>query len=221
MDGNLIPFPHTNGAHGSNGSAEVRVVPYPARARVIVDHDDHVLDAWDQIVRLVPRVGELINVLLSPGILVDERDQTPPDEWLEAYWRLVEELISIRQGIDIATLKGDYGPDAPPIERYDDKLDDEIEVAQQELEWLIPVLEEMTAAIGTVQRCLAESRRGDAAEAIGELIGVTDLEDSRMSFGEMFRLWQSYRLDAHGNLVDDEGQIYAHLSEFEDDEDDA
>ena len=30
-----------------------------------------------------------------------------------------------------------------------------------------------------------------------------------------------YRLDAQGNLVDDEGQIYAHMSEFEDDEDDA
>ena len=221
MDGNLIPFPHTNGTHGSNGSAEVRVVPYPARARVIVEHDDHVLDAWDQIVRLVPRVEELIDVLQSLGSLVDERDQTPPDEWLEAYWRLVEELITVRRGIDVAALKRDYGPDAPPIERYDDKLDDEIEVAQQELEWLIPVLEEMTATIDTIQRCLAENRRGDAAEAIGELIGVTELEGSRVSFGELFRLWQSYRLDAQGNLVDDEGRIYAHLSEFEDDEDDA
>jgi hypothetical protein len=132
----------------------------------------------------------------------------------------VDELIRLRQGIDIAALKRDYGPDAPPIERYDDKLDDEIEVAQQELEWLIPVLEELNATIDTVQRCLAENRRGDAAETVGELIGVTDLEGSRLSFGELFRLWQSYRLDARGNLVDD-GQIYAHLSEFEDDEDDA
>src|SRR5215204_3698405 len=220
MDGNLIPLPHTNGTHGSNGSAEVRVVPYPARARVIVEHDDHVLDAWDQIVRLVPRVEELIDVLLSLGILVDERDQTPPDEWLEAYWRLVEELIRIRQGIDIAALGRDYGPDAPPIERYDDKLDDEIEVAQQELEWLLPVLEELTATVDLVRRYLREHRRDDAAEAIGELIGVTDLEGSRLSFGELFRLWQSYRLDAQGNLVDDEGQVYPHISEFEDDEED-
>jgi hypothetical protein len=83
------------------------------------------------------------------------------------------------------------------------------------------VLEEMTVTIDTVQRCLAENRRGDAAEAIGELIGVTELEGSRLSFGELFRLWQSYRLDAQGNLVDDEGQIYAHMSEFEDDEDGA
>ena len=45
MDGNLIPFPHANGTHGTHGSAGVRVVPYPARARVIVEHDDHTLDA--------------------------------------------------------------------------------------------------------------------------------------------------------------------------------
>ena len=218
MDGNLIPFPHTNGTHGSNGSAEVRVVPYPARARVIVEHDDHTLDAWDQVVRLVPRVEELIDLILSLGILVDERDQTPADEWLESYWRLVDELIRVRQGIDVAALKRDYGPGAPPIPRYDDKLDDEIEVAQQELEWLIPVLEEMAATVDLVQRCLAENRRHDAAEAIGELIGVTDLEGSRLSFGELFRLWQSYRLDAQGNLVDDEGQVYAHISEFEDED---
>ena len=61
MSDNLIPFPHTNGAHGSNGSAQVRVVPYPARARVVVEHDDHTLDAWDQVVRLVPRVEDLID----------------------------------------------------------------------------------------------------------------------------------------------------------------
>jgi hypothetical protein len=106
---------------------------------------------------------------------------------------------------------------APPIARYADKLDDEIEVAQQELAWLTPVLEEMTATIDVVQRCLRENRRRDAAEAIGELIGATDLEGSRLSFGELFRLWQSYRVDAQGNLVDDEGQVYAHISEFEDD----
>jgi thiamine pyrophosphate-dependent acetolactate synthase large subunit-like protein len=215
MSHNLIPFPHTN---GSNGSAQVRVVPYPARARVVVEHDDHTLDAWDQVVRLVPRVEELIDVILSLGILVDKRDQTPPDEWIESYWRLVNELIQIRHGIDVAALKRDYGPDALPIARYDDKLDDEIEVAQQELEWLIPVLEEMTATIDVVQRCLSENRRLDAAEAVGELIGVTDLEGSRLSFGELFRLWQSYRLDAQGNLVDDEGHIYAHISEFEDED---
>jgi hypothetical protein len=151
-------------------------------------------------------------------ILVDERDQTPPEEWIASYWRLVDELIRIRQGIDVAALKRDYGPDAPPIERYDDKLDDEIEVAQQELEWLIPVLEELTATIDLVQRCLRESRRHDAAEAIGELIGVTDLEGSRLSFGELFRLWQSDRVDAQGNLVDDEGEVYAHISEFEDED---
>jgi hypothetical protein len=215
MDENPIPLPHTN---SSNGSARVRVVPYPARARVIVEHDDHVLDAWDQVVRLVPRVEELVDVILSLGILVDERDQTAPEEWIESYWRLVDELITIRRGIDVAALKRDYGPGAPPIPRYDDKLDDEIEVAQQELDWLIPVLEEMTATIDLVQRYLREDRRHDAAEAIGELIGVTDLEGSRLSFGELFRLWQSYRLDAQGNLVDDEGQVYAHISEFEDED---
>ena len=216
MSDNLIPFPHTN---GSNGSSQVRVVPYPARARVVVEHADHPLDAWDQIVRLVPRVEDLIDVILSLGILVDEQEQTPPDEWIESYWQLVDELIRVRQGIDVAALKRDYGPGAPPIERYDDKLDDEIEVAHQELEWLIPVLEELTATIDLVQRCLREKRRHDAAEAIGELIGVTELEGSRLSFGELFRLWQSYRLDAQGNLLDNEGAVYAHISEFEDDED--
>jgi hypothetical protein len=212
MSDNLIPFPHTN---GSNGSAQVRVVPYPARARVLVEHDDHTLDAWDQIVRLVPRVEALIDVILSLGTLVDEQEQTPPDEWIESYWQLVDELIQTRQGIDVAALKRDYGPDAPPIPRYDDKLDDEIEVAQEELEWLIPVVEEITATVDLVQRCLRENRRHDAAEAIGELIGITDLEGSRLSFGELFRLWQSYRVDAQGNLIDDEGHVYAHISEFE------
>jgi hypothetical protein len=186
---------------------------------VVVEHDDHLLDAWDQVVRLVPRVEELIDSILSLGLLLEEQEQTPPDEWIESYWRLVDELLIVRQSIDVAALKRDYGPGAPPIPRYDDKLDDEIEVAHQELEWLIPVLEEMTATIDLVQRCLRENRRGDAAEAIGELIGVTDLEGSRLSFGELFRLWQSYRLDAQGNLIDDEGDIYAHLSEFEDEED--
>jgi hypothetical protein len=218
MSDTLIPFPHSN---GSNGSAQVRVVPYPAQARVIVEHDDHTLDAWDQVVRLVPRVEELIDIILSLGILVDERDKTSADEWIESYWRLVAELIRARQGIDVAALKRDYGPDAPPIPRYDDKLDDEIEVAQHELDWLIPALEEMTATIDLVQRCLRENRRHDAAEAVGELIGIAELEGSRLSFGELFRLWQSYRLDAEGNLIDDEGQVYAHISEFEDDEDDS
>src|SRR6187200_3226994 len=110
MDGNLIPFPHTNGTHSSNGSAQVRVVPYPARARVVVEHDDHTLDAWDQVVRLVPHVEELIDVIVSLGTLVDEQDQTTPDEWIESYWRFVDELIQTRQGIDVAALKRDYGP---------------------------------------------------------------------------------------------------------------
>jgi hypothetical protein len=56
MDGNLIPFPQTN---GSNGSAQVRVVPYPARARLVIEHHDHILDAWDQVVSLVPRVERM------------------------------------------------------------------------------------------------------------------------------------------------------------------
>jgi hypothetical protein len=215
MHDNLILFPHTNGA---NGSAQVRVVPYPSRARVVVEHDDHTLDAWDQVVCLVPQVEELIDIILSVGTLVDEQEQTPPGEWIESYWRLVDELIIVRQGIDVAALKRDYGPGAPQIERYDDKLDDEIEVAQQELEWLIPVLEEMTATIDLVQRNLRENKRHDAAEAVGELIGVTDLEGSRLSFGELFRLWQSYRVDAQGNLIDDEGHVYAHISEFEDED---
>jgi hypothetical protein len=197
MSDELIPFPHTNGA---NGSAQVRVVPYPARARVVVEHDDHPLDAWDQIVRLVPRVEGLLDLIRSLGILVDEQDQTPPDEWIESYWRMVAELITARQDIDVAALKRTYGPGAPLIERYDDKLDDEIAVAQQELDWLIPVLEEIAATVDLIQRHLREHQRDDAAEAIGELIGVTDLEESRLSFGELFRLWQSYRLDAQGNL---------------------
>ena len=79
----------------------------------------------------------------------------------------------------------------------------------------------MTATIDLIQRCLREGRRLDAAEAIGELIGVADLEGSRLSFGELIRLWQSYRLDPQGNLVDDEGHVYAHISEFEDDDDES
>jgi hypothetical protein len=215
MSDNVIPFPRTNGA---NGSADVRVVPYPARARVIAEHEDHVLDAWDQLVRLVPRVEDLVDVILLLGLLLDERDQVPPGEWIESCWRLVEELIQARRGLDVAALQRDCGPGAPPIPRYDDKLDDEIEVAKQELDWLIPVLEEIIATVDLVQRCLREGRRADAAEAIGELIGVTDLTESRLGLGELFRLWRSYRVDAHGNLLDDEGHIYAHLSELEDDD---
>jgi hypothetical protein len=217
MDGKLIPFPHTN---STNGSAQIRVVPYPARALVIVENDDHTLDAWDQIVRLVPRVENLIDVILSLGVLVDERDQMPPDEWIETYWRLVNELIIVRRGIDVAALKRDHGPGAPPIPRYDDKLGDEIEVAQLDLDWLIPVLGEIAVTVDQIQRYLHENRRHDAAEAVGELIGVIDLTEARLSFGELFRLWQSYRLDAHGNLLDDEGHVYAHITEF-DEEDDA
>jgi hypothetical protein len=218
MDGKLIPFPHTNGSYGS---PHVRVVPYPARARVIVEHDDHTLDAWDQMVRLVPRVQGLVDVILSLGILLDERDQTSPDEWIDSYWRLVEDLIRTRQRIDIAALKRDYDPGALPIPRYDDKLTDEIEVAQQDLDWLIPVLDEIAATVDQIQRYLREHRRHDAAEAVGELIGVIDLAEARLNFAELFRLWRSYRLDAHGNLIDDDGQVYAHISEFEDSEDDS
>ena len=61
----------------------------------------------------------------------------------------------------------------------------------------------------------------EAAETIGELIGLIDRDDATMSFGELFRVWQSYRLDAQGNLIDEQGQFYAHISEFEADEDDA
>src|SRR5438067_11989083 len=99
MSDTLIPFPRSN---GSNGSAQVRVVPYPARARVVVEHDDHTLDAWDQIVRLVPQVEELIDLILSLGTLLDEQDQISPDEWIESYWRMVAELIATRQGLDVA-----------------------------------------------------------------------------------------------------------------------
>jgi hypothetical protein len=215
MSSNLIPFPHTN---GSNGSALMRVVPYPARARVVAEHENHALDAWDQIVRLVPQVQDLIDLILSLGLLVDGQHQIPPDEWIESYWRLVDELLIVRQGLDVAALKRDYGPGAPLIPRYDDKLDDEIAVAQQDLDWLIPVLEEIAATVDVVQRYLRDGKQEDAAEAIGELIGLTDQEDSRLSFGELFRLWQSYRLDGQGNLLDDEGQVYAHISEFEDDD---
>jgi len=218
MRDNLIPFPHTN---GSNGSAQVRVVPYPARVRAVVEHADHTLDAWDQLVQLVPQVEALIDVIVSLGILVDERGHGRPGEWIEDYWRLVDELFEIRQGINVTALTRDYGPDASPVPRYDDKLDDEIEVAQQDLAWLIPVLDEMTATIDRVRRYLRENKPGDAAEAVGELIGMTDEAGFRLGFGELFHCWQSYRLDAQGYLIDDEGQVYAHLSEFEDEEDDA
>jgi hypothetical protein len=214
MADNIIPFPQRN---GSNGSAEVRVVPYPARARVVVEHD-HLLDAWDQIVRLVPKVQAVIDLILALSTLVDERHHTPTEEWLKAYWRLVDELIVARQGLDVATLRRDYGPGAPPIPQYDDKLDDEIEIAQQDLDWLIPVLEEIAATVDLVQRYLRDGKRGDAAEALGELLGLIDQDDSRLSFGELFRLWQSYRVDDQGNLIDDEGDVYAHISEFDDED---
>ena len=118
--------------------------------------------------------------------------------------------------IDVAALKRDYGPGAPPIPRYDDKLDDEIEIAQHDLDWLIPVLEEIAATVDLIERSLREKKLADAAEAIGELIGLTDQAEAHLSFGELFRLWQSYRLDAQGNLLDDDGRVYAHISEFED-----
>ena len=213
MGGTIIPFPHTNGPDGSD---EVRVVPYPARARVVVEHGDHTLDAWDQIVRLVPQVRDVIDVIFSLGILVDEQDQTPTEEWMERYWKFVEGLVAARQALDVAALKRDYGPGASPIPRYDDKLGDEIEVAQQDLDWLIPVLEEITATVDLIERSLREKKLADAAEAIGELIGLTDQAEAHLSFGELFRLWQSYRLDAQGNLLDDDGHLYAHISEFED-----
>ena len=112
MADNIILFPHTN---GSNGSAEVRVVPYPARARVVVEHGDHTLDAWDQIVRLVPNVHALIDIVLSLGNLIDEQQQMPADEWIQRYWDLVEHLVTTRKAIDVAALKRDYGPGASPV----------------------------------------------------------------------------------------------------------
>ena len=136
------------------------MVPYPARARVVVEHDDHTLDAWDQIVRLVPKVRDVIDVIFSLGILVDEQDQTPAEEWMERYWEFVEGLVTARHAIDVAALKRDYGPGAPPIPRYDDKLDDEIEIAQQDLDWLIPVLEEIAATVDLIERCLREKKLG-------------------------------------------------------------
>ena len=215
MDGNVIPFPETP---GSNGSPRPRVVPYPAKARVVHDHAGHTLDAWDQFVRLVPLVQNLVDLLLSLGSLVDEQARGSADEWVETYWDLVADLIKARKEIDVSTLKRDYGPDAPPILRYDDKLDDEIAVAEGDLAWLIPVLEEITAEIDQAERALNEGERGDAAEIIGGLLGLTDRADVRLSFGELFRCWQRYKLDERGNLIDDEGEVYAHISEFEDDD---
>ncbi len=145
-DGNVIPFPDPP---GSNGSPCPRVVPYPAKARVVHDHAGHTLDAWDQIVRLVPLVQDLVDLILSLGSLVDERAERSADEWLNTYWGLVADLIQARKEIDVSSLKRDYGPGAPPILRYDDKLDDEIAVAEGDLAWLIPALEEITAEIDT------------------------------------------------------------------------
>jgi hypothetical protein len=215
MDGNVIPFP---AKPGPNGSPRPRVVPYPAKARVIQEHEGHTLDAWDQIVRLVPLVQDLIDLLLSLGSLVDERGTCSAEEWLESYWGLVGDLIRARRAIDVAALQREYGPDAPPIPRYDNKLDDELAVAAQDLEWLIPALEEIAAQIDRAERHLNEGERGDAAEVIGGLIGLTDREDVSLSFGELFRCWQSYKLDEQGNLIDDEGEVYAHISEFEDED---
>ena len=64
---------------------------------------------------------------------------------------------------------------------------------------------------------MRETKLGDAAEAIGELIGLTDQARAHLNFDELFRLWQSYRLDAQGNLIDDDGDVFAHISEFDDD----
>jgi hypothetical protein len=215
MDGNVSPFP---AKPGPNGSPRPRVVPYPAKARVIQEHEGHALDAWDQIVRLVPPVRDLIDLILSLGSLVDERGTWSAEEWLESYWGLVGDLIRAARQIDIAALEREYGPAAPPIPRYDDKLDDEIAVAAQDLEWLIPALQEIAAEIDRVERHLNEGERGDAAEVVGGLIGLTDREDVSLSFGELFRCWQSYTLDEQGNLIDDEGEFYAHISEFEDED---
>src|SRR5206468_12883995 len=121
---------------------------------------------------------DLLWSILALGSLVDEQAELPAEEWIKRYWELVEDLVTARQAIDVAALKRDYGPGAPPIPRYDDKLDDEIEVAQQDLDWLIPVLEEITGTVDLVERCLRDGQRDDAAEAVGELIGLTDLEES-------------------------------------------
>jgi hypothetical protein len=122
MDGNILPFPTKP---GPNGSPRPRVVPYPAKARVIQEHEGHSLDAWDRIVRLVPLVQDLIDLILSLGSLVDERGTWSAEGWLESYWGLVGDLIGAARPIDVAALKREYGPDASPIPRYDDKLDDE------------------------------------------------------------------------------------------------
>jgi hypothetical protein len=215
MDGNVIPFPTKP---GPNGSPRPRVVPYPAKARVIQEHEGHSLDAWDRIVRLVPLVQDLIDLILSLGSLVDERGTWSAEEWLESYWGLVGDLIQARRAIDVRSLHREHGPGAPPIPRYDDKLDEEIAVAAQDLEWLIPALEQIAAEIDQAERYLHEGERGDAAEVIGGLIGLTDREDVSLSFGELFRCWQSYKLDEQGKLIDDQGEVYAHISEFEDDD---
>ena len=215
MSDNLIPFPHPN---GSNGSAEVRVVPYPARARVVREHADHPLDAWDELARLVPHVRALIDLILSLGALLDEQHVPSAQAWMRRYWGLVDELMAARQAIDVAALARACGPDAPPIPRYDEKLDDELAVAQQDLDWLIPALEEITAVVDRAKQSIHAGKPADAAETIGELIGLVERDDALMSFGELFRVWRSYRLDPQGNLIDEQGQVYAHISEFEDDE---
>jgi hypothetical protein len=211
MSGGWLAVPRTN---DPGGSAQIRIVPYPARARVVVERDDRPPDAWDQLVRLAPRVENLIELILALGILADERDRTRPDAGIVGYWRLVDELLVVRRGIDVAALERASGPDAPTVPGDADVLSDEIAAARQELEWLVPALEELTAAIDLVQRCLHEHRRHAAAGAIDALIGITERPGVRPTFEDFFRLWQSYRLDALGYLIDDAGRCYAHVSEF-------
>ena len=57
-----------------------------------------------------------------------------------------------------------------------------------------------------------------ARRGVRGLLGLTDRADVRLSFGELFRCWQRYKVDEQGNLIDDEGEVYAHISEFEDDD---
>ena len=138
---------------------------------------------------------------------------------MRRYWGLVEELMAARHAIDVAALARTYGPDAPPIPRYDDKLDDELAVAQQDLDWLIPALEDVAAMVDRAQQSARAGTPAGAAETIGELIGLVERHDAVMSFGELFRVWQGYRVDDRGNLIDEQGQVYAPISEFEDAED--
>lgn len=76
------------------------------------------------------------------------------------------------------------------------------------------------AEVDQAQWYLNEGERAETAEVIGGLIALTDRTDVSLSFGELFRCWQSYTLDAQGNLIDDLGQVYAHISELEDNDGD-